>query len=288
MMAPLASCSHHDPPPTRLHLALATARPEMMPSFADVYGRAEVAGHRRIAMPLRELIATGFVAGFTIVFGIIAFGIVHALVTPELGPGIGKVGGALAFGVGVVFLITGRSELFSESFLDPVAAAMEQNGPSAWGRLARLWCVILALNLVGGTVLALIVMPTGALPAGAHESLVAVAEEIALKSPLASLSTAVAAGALLTMLSFMLHAADSTASRITVAYAVGFFLALGPFNHVVVTSLHMLFGILFGGNVTYGNLFMIVGISVPGNMLGGLAFTTLVHMAAAKRSTDGR
>lgn len=38
----------------------------------------------------------------------------------------------------------------------------------------------------------------------------------------------IAAGPLLTLLSYLVHAVDSVGSRITLAYLVGFFLALGP------------------------------------------------------------
>lgn len=165
----------------------------------------------------------------------------------------------------------GRQELFSESFLDPVAAAIEQGKRSTWARLVRLWLVVLVLNLVGGTVLALVVSPDGALPTGSRHALVALAEEIAATPPLASFSTAVTAGALLTLMSYMLHAVDSSGSRIAIAYLVGFLLALGPFNHVGVTSLHLLFGVLFGGQVTYADILAAIGISIPGNMLGGLS-----------------
>lgn len=76
----------------------------------------------------------------------------------------------------------GRSELFTENFFDPVAAAIDQQGASVWVRWGRLLILVLVLNLVGGTVMAAIFAVDGALPAGAHEVLVSVAEEIAAKS----------------------------------------------------------------------------------------------------------
>lgn len=40
----------------------------------------------------------------------------EALVAPDLGAGVGQVIGALGFGIGVVFLVVGRTELFTENF----------------------------------------------------------------------------------------------------------------------------------------------------------------------------
>ncbi len=93
---------------------------------------------------------------------------------------------------------------------------------------------------------------------------------------------AVLAGALITLLSYMLNAVDSVTSRILVAYMVGFFLALGPFDHVVVSALHLLFGIWLDGAVGYGALAANLGLSAAGNLLGGLLLITLTHTAQVK------
>ncbi len=83
-------------------------------------------------------------------------------------------------------------------------------------------------------------------------------------------------------MSYMLHACDSITSRIKVTFLVGFFVALGPFDHVVVSALHLLFGISLGGSVGYADLVTNLGISTIGNVLGGLLLITLTHTAQIK------
>jgi formate/nitrite transporter FocA (FNT family) len=233
-------------------------------------------------MPFLEQVSTGFIAGVTIVFGIVALGVTEALVTPRLGPGVGSLLAALAFAIGLVFLIVGRTELFSENFFDPVAAAIGQDGPKPWLRLAQLWITILVLNLVGGAVLVAVLTVDGALPANSPHALVGVAEEIAAKSWSATLARGVLAGALITLLSYMLKAVNSVTSRILVAYMVGFFLALGPFDHVIVSALHLLFGVWLSDAVNYGDLVANIGLATLGNIAGGLLLITLTHTAQVK------
>lgn len=254
------------------------------PDPAEIYDRAKNEGARRLSMPPLEQASTGFIAGVTIVFGIVALAMAEELITPGFGTGPGKLAGALAFGTGVVFLVIGRSELFTENFFDPVAAAIDRQGPSVWLRLGRLWVLVLMLNLVGGTVMAAVFTVQGALPAGAHEVLVSVAEDIAAKSGWATFARAVAAGTLLTLLSYLLHAADSATARIVLAYLVGVFLALGPFDHVVVSGLHLLFGTWLGAAVTVGDLGQNFVLAVAGNLVGGLLLMTLTHTVQAKSS----
>ncbi len=163
------------------------------PDPSDIYERAKAEGERRLAMPLLEQVSTGFIAGVTIVFGVVALGMARELVEPVLGAGPGKLAGALAFAIGVVFLVVGRSELFTENFFDPVAAAIDRRQRSSSFLLVRLWTVVLLLNLVGGAVMAAIFAVEGALPAGAHEALAKVAEEIAAKPGLATFTRGIAA-----------------------------------------------------------------------------------------------
>ncbi len=227
-----------------------------------------------------ELVSTSFIAGFTIVFGIVALGIVEALVEPRFGE-IAKITGALAFGVGLVFLVVGRTELFNENFFDPVAAAADRSESWMLSSLFRLWAVTLVFNLLGGGLFALIFSVRGALPAGTAEALTAFAEETARQGAGAWFASAIAGGALVSLLSFLLVAVNGVRTRVTLAYVVGFLLALGPFNHVVVTTLHVFFGILFGANVGFGTLAVMIAVVTAGNLAGGLGLVTLTHITQA-------
>jgi formate/nitrite transporter FocA (FNT family) len=252
------------------------------PDPDQIYERATAEGQRRLSLSALDQISTGFIAGVTIIFGLVALGVVDALVAPEFGAGVGSLAGAFAFAIGVVFLVVGRSELFTENFFDPVAAAIQQSDRRSWARLMRLWGVTLALNLVGGALLVALLTVDGALPEGAAHTLSRLAEEIATKSWAATLVRAVLAGALITLLSYMLNAVDTVTARILVTYMVGFFLALGPFDHVVVSALHLLFGIWLDGTAGYGALAVNVGLATLGNLLGGLLLITLTHTAQVK------
>jgi formate/nitrite transporter FocA (FNT family) len=238
-------------------------------------------------MPGLMQASTGFIAGVTIVFGIVALGMAQSFVSPRFGQEFASIAGALGFAIGLVFLVVGRSELFTENFFDPVAAAGDSPSRGAFAALGRLWVIVLALNLVGGAVMVAIFSVPGALPIGAHDALARVAEGIAAKPALATFVRAVAAGTLLTLLSYLLNAVNSVGSRIALAYMVGFFLALGPFDHVVVSALHLLFGVWVGSEVGYGDIARNIALATPGNLLGGLLLVTLTHAVQAHASGNG-
>lgn len=252
------------------------------PDPEGIYHRAEHEGRRRLSMSTLEKVTTGFIAGVTIVFGIVALAVTSALVEPAFGPDIAALAGALAFGMGMVFLIVGRTELFSENLFDPVAAAIAEQGRKVWGRLLLLWGVILTLNLVGGAVLLSVLLIDGALPERSGTVLVGVAQEIAAKPTSGTFARAILAGALVTLLSYMLKAVNTVVGRALLAYLVGVFLAIGPFDHVIVSGLHLLFGVWYSDTVTYADLGLNLLVSTAGNLVGGLVLITLTHTAQVK------
>lgn len=251
------------------------------PNPSEIFQRAVREGQRRLDQTLLELVSTSFIAGFTIVFGIIALGVTHAVTEPTLGEGA-KVAGALAFGSGLVFLVVGRAELFNENFFDPAATAFERREKGILARLGRLWGITFVFNLVGGALFALVFAVHGVLPEGTRSALSTIAEEVTARGDWAILMSAVVGGALVALLSFLLQAVNGVGSRIALAFLVGFVLALGPFDHVVVTGLHVFFGILFGAHVGWGSLALVMAIGTAGNLIGGLGLVTLSHIAQAE------
>lgn len=250
------------------------------PDPGEIFDRAAEEGRRRLDQSLVELVATSVIAGTTILFGIVAEGVVHASVKPVLGH-IARVAGALAFGPGLVFLVIGRSELFTENFFDPVAAAVEDDESWLLGSIARLWVLTFAFNIVGGALFTLIFVVEGVLPTGTADALRTIGLEVAKRSTLATFASAFVGGSLVTLLSFLLESVNSVGSRIWLAYAVGVLLALGPFNHVVVSFLNLLFAALFGAPIGYGEIGVTTAVITAGNVVGGLGLVTLTHVAQA-------
>ncbi len=268
-------------PSVESHAQLTRHAPPMTPR--EIYERTAAEGRERADAHIVGLVSRSFIAGFNIVFGILAFGIVHSLVAARLGSELGDVLGSIAFGFGLVLLVVGRSELFSENFLDPVAAAV-QDGGRMWALVARLWIVTLVVNLVGGAVLCLLMSVEQSIPDDGHVPLVAVAEGIVALPADAAFVRAVAAGALLTLMTWLLQAASSDGSRIAIAWSVGALVAIGPFNHVIVTELHLLLGDLYGAQVSAGDYLASLAIATAGNVVGGVVLVTVAHLGQAKGS----
>jgi formate-nitrite transporter family protein len=243
----------------------------------EIYRETRREGRRRLSRPPLELAATALVGGFDVAVGVTAYALVRRAVDGQAG----ELAAAIAFGVGFVFIVVGRSELFTENFLIPVAG-LERDKLGSWLKLGELWLVALVVNIVGGVVVTLIVTSHAVLPAGSDKPLVTLSEHIAGRSTLPSLLSALIAGALMTVMTWFVEgAADSLGVRIVMAWVTGAVIALGTFNHAIVSTLELVFGMRYGADVNVSELLANLGVAVVGNLAGGLVFVTFVRSVQA-------
>jgi formate/nitrite transporter FocA (FNT family) len=193
---------------------------------------------------------------------------------------VGHLVGAIAFGIGFVFVVVGRSELFTENFLVPITGLSRDRG--SWLKLGELWAAALVLNIAGGLVIGLLLTSHGVLGGGTADALVRVAGHLAGYSPGTAFLSAIAAGALMTLMTWFVEgAADSAAVRIVMAWLVGALIALGAFNHAIVSTVEIIFGMRYGADIGIDQLFSNLGLSVAGNLTGGLLLVTFARSAQA-------
>ncbi|HEY1538333.1 MAG TPA: formate/nitrite transporter family protein [Solirubrobacteraceae bacterium] len=254
------------------------------PEPHEIFERTRDEGRRRLQRSRLELTSTALVAGFDVVFGIIALATISAALTPHFGPDVGHAAGALGFGIAFVFIVVGRSELFTENFLVPVTAL--RGGSISKVKLAQLWLISPVFNIVGGTALVLIVSVHGVLPHGSGASMVRIAEAAHANGVSTAFCSAIVGGALITVMTWLVEGVGSIGGRIVCAWIGGMLLTLGSFDHVIVVTLEMIFGMRAGADIGVLDVLQNFGVAAAGNMIGGLLFVTLTRTGQAIGSND--
>lgn len=254
------------------------------PDPQEIFRRTREEGRRRLTRSRLELSSTALVAGFDVVFGIVALATIAAAVTPLTSPELGHVAGALGFGIAFIFIVVGRSELFTENFLVPVTALRQ--GDIARRKLAELWLLSPLFNLVGGLALVLVLSAEGVLPDGTDEALVRFAHDFDDNSAQAAFLSAIAGGALITVMTWLVEGVGSIGGRVLCAWLGGVLLTLGSFNHVIVVTLEMIFGMRFGADVGALDVTQNFLLAAAGNLVGGMLFVTLTRTGQAIGASD--
>jgi formate/nitrite transporter FocA (FNT family) len=229
-------------------------------------------GTQRLHRPWREVLVTGFFGGTEVAIGVLALLAVREQTGSPLLAG-------LAFSIGFLALLLGRSELFTEGFLVPVTTVVAKRASLA--QLGKLWSGTLSANLVGGWLIMWLIMTAyPRLHARTVESAAHFAE-----APLSAetFSLAVLGGAVITLMTRMQHGTDSMPAKIAAAVAGAFLLAGLEMFHSILDSL-LIFGAIHTGDAPFGYLDWAQWFSwtVVGNMLGGLGLVTLLRLVRSK------
>jgi formate/nitrite transporter FocA (FNT family) len=244
----------------------------------EIWNASVEEGERRLARRPVGLAATGVVGGVDVMLGVMALSVVSGALAVSLPEQIAHVGGSLVFGIGFVFLVIGRAELFTENFLVPIAGLAR--GRTRPARLLLLWGVTAVANLVGILALAAIFTRAGLVPPEALDAAGKMADTFAQRDFVSALLSAIVAGTAMTLFTWMTHAVERDSARILIALLVGFVLAAPSLNHAIVGVGEMAFGLLADTQekATWTDLAQNFPVSVLGNLIGGLGFVTFFRI----------
>ena len=242
-------------------------------------------GERRLRRSPVALAATAFAGGVDVFFSILALAIVSAGLHEVVPEQAAHALASLTFGIGFAFITIGRAELFTENFLIPVGAVFAGRVPV--GYLARMWAITLVMNLVGLAAFAALFAVDGVLEPSALEAAGTLADTLGDRSALAALLSAIAAGTIMTLFTWVAAAAETGTARIIASLIVGFILALPSLNHAIVGFGEMAFGMLAGSAESgWGDLARNFAIAVVGNLIGGVGLVFSTRLAQVRGEPD--
>jgi formate/nitrite transporter FocA (FNT family) len=113
------------------------------------------------------------------------------------------------------------------------------------------------------------------------------ADTLGDRSALAALLSAVGAGTVMTLFTWVVAAAETGSARIIASLIVGFALVAPSLNHAIVGFGEMAFGIIAGtAKSTWGDLFANLGLAVAGNLIGGLGLVFGTRLAQVRGEPD--
>ena len=229
-------------------------------------------GSQRLHRTWREVLVTGFFGGTEVAMGVLAYlSVSNATHNPLLA--------GLAFSIGFLALLLGRSELFTEGFLVPVTTVVAKRADA--GQLLKLWSGTLVANLIGGWAIMWLIMT--AFPKLHHVAVEAATHYVNAPLSTESVALALLGGMVITLMTRMQHGTDSVFGKIAAAVAGAFLLAGLQMFHSILDSL-LIFAAMFTGAAPFGYLDWLswFGYTVVANIVGGLVLVTLLRLLRSK------
>ncbi len=194
---------------------------------------------------------------------------------------------SFGYTVGFLIVILGRQQLFTENTLTPLLPIFYDFKTWRFAKLARLWAVILAGNLMAALVTSALVAFSGAFPAdslGAFDDLA----RAATAHPFWVLfAKAIFAGWLIALMVWLLPLAEGAA--VFVIIILTYVVAAADFGHIIAGSVEAFYG-AWRGAIGWGDVSRFIIPTLLGNSIGGVAFVAAISTAeiASERGELGR
>ncbi len=241
-------------------------------------------GDEELRRPSEALWWSGLAAGLSMGFSLIGEGLLRAhLPDQSWRPLIAKLGYSLGF----LVVILARQQLFTENTLTGIIPLLARRNRSTLLNVARLWVVVLAANLVGAFMLALVLGKTDAFDPEIRLAFHHIGQEAIRHSFGVTLLRGIFAGWLIALMVWMLPVAHH--SRVAVVIICTYFVAVGRFPHIIAGSVEVMYLVAEGGLAWTRYAFGYALPTLIGNIVGGVALVSALNHAQvmAGRSRTG-
>ena len=247
----------------------------------EIAQQAEAIGEERLDRGVLEILITSVIGGGEVSVGALASMTVVGAAMQVL-PGIDLFAtlavAGLVFPIGFLFVILGRSELFTENFLIPVVAVFR--GERSMGALIELWVLSWVGNLLGCAGTAVLLLIPEAVGQPILHGYAAYADYKLSIPPLGVFVSAVLAGGVMTTLTWSLMSVEHTVGRVLLICAGAYVLMAANLSHSIVSASLLFVGFLATPHGP-GEVAAWLAVATAGNLVGGLGLVTLFRLTQA-------
>lgn len=241
----------------------------------DIAERANDVGRERLDRSHLDIFVTGVIGGVEVSLGgLAAMAVVGSALLSAHGLELyaALALGGLVFPVGFIFVIIGRSELFTENFLIPVASVVRNQRTVA--SLLIVWGLSWLGNMTGcAAFAALLAVPAAVGAPIIHGYAVYSAYKLSMP-PWGLFVSAILAGMIMTVLTWLLLAIRDSVGKILAIFAAGYVIFATNVSHAVVGASLIFVGFREAGFPFWSPLIWVL-IATLGNLVGGVGVVTL-------------
>ncbi|MGA8028037.1 MAG: formate/nitrite transporter family protein [Bryobacteraceae bacterium] len=226
---------------------------------------------------------SGLAAGLSMGFSLVAQALFRAYLPDRpWRPVIASLG----YSLGYLIVIVGRQQLFTENTLTAIIPLLAKRDLQTLVRVAKLWSIVLAANLVGAHLFAWVVGNTPMFRPEVQAAMLSLGKQAAAVSFGAAILRGIFAGWLIAMIVWMLAAIDT--GRIAVIVIVTYIVGLAGLTHIIAGSIDVLFLVMVGakswGAAAWGYMLP----TLIGNSIGGVSLTAALNHAQVVAGMEGK
>jgi formate/nitrite transporter FocA (FNT family) len=231
--------------------------------------------------PAVGLFVSGLSAGLDIGFSLFLMAVALSHGEGTLPRPVERLLVANLYSVGFIFVILGRSELFTEQ--TTLAVLPTLSGRSSVAKLLRLWVIVWAANVLGAAIFAGLATLIGPMLGVIDPRAFGVIAHRLTDHPVQAIFlSGLLAGWLMGLLSWLVAAGRDTISQIVLVWLVTTAIGFGNLHHAVLGSVEVLAGAFANQGIGSGDVGRFLLWATLGNTVGGVVFVALLKYGQAR------
>jgi formate/nitrite transporter FocA (FNT family) len=242
-------------------------------------------GLEEFQRPSLGLFLSSLSGGLDVSFSLLLMAAMRTLVRHDLSPAVTGLLVANMYAIGFIFVVVGRSELFTEHTSRAMFPVI--SGYAGWGSLARLWGLVYVGNLVGAVAFSALLAYAGPpLKIIDDVAFTAMARPLVERTWLLTLVSAGLAGWLMGLLAWLVSACRDTISQIVIVWIVATAIGLAGLPHAIVGAGEVLVNVFAGKGTTWEEFFHFLVWTTIGNGVGGTVFVAALKYGHSTRGSE--
>jgi len=257
---------------------------EPQKSYETILEQEIAAGLTELERRTPALLLSGLSAGLDVSLSLLLMAVMKTLTQgqPRV---VSEILVAMMYAAGFLFVVLGRSELFTEHTTLAVLPVLD--GRASLAQLGRLWGLIYVANQAGAAAFAAFLAFLGP-RLGVIEPRVfgEIASGLVAPPGWVILLSAVLAGWLMGLLTWLVAASRDTIGQIFIVSLVTTAIGIAHLHHAVVGTAEVLAGVFSGQGATWPDFGRFLLWATLGNILGGVFFVALIKFGHIRSSGD--
>ncbi|WP_338921022.1 formate/nitrite transporter family protein [Pseudomonas silesiensis] len=251
------------------------------PRAAVLHEIIRAQGDMELERSVAALWWSALAAGLTMGLSLMAMGLLNS----RLPGGEGfKVIASFGYCAGFLAVILARQQLFTENTLTAVLPVMTKPSLNNFGRLLRLWSVVLVGNLCGTILVAYVMLHLPIFDSKTDLAFLDIGRKIMENDASQMFAKGIVSGWMIATMVWMIPSMES--AKMWIIILITYLMALGDFTHIVVGSAEVSY-LVFAGELPWKDFWLIfAGPTLVGNIVGGSFIFALISHAQI-RSESG-
>ena len=239
-------------------------------------------GDQELERSIAALFWSALAAGLTMGLSLMAMGLFYS----RLPQGdSSQVIASLGYSAGFLAVLLARQQLFTENTLTAVLPVMTEPTVRNFGRLLRLWSVVLVGNLAGTILVSYVMLNLPIFDSKTDVAFLDVGRKVMENDLNQMFAKGIISGWMIATMVWMIPSMET--AKVWIILMITYLMALGDFTHIVVGSVEVSY-LVWAGEVSWAAFWLdFAAPTLIGNIIGGSFIFALISHAQV-RSDSGK